>query len=111
VEIVVHGAYLASVVMFMLALQRMGRVRTARQGNTLAAGAMLLAVVRRRRDGRIDPSDRSRPRRRRCRDAAPVRVPMPRMPDGRIVKRRAASPRAGRHLATYARSESSSTRA
>ncbi len=55
-EPLVHAAYLASVVMFMLALQRMGRVRTARQGNALAAGAMLLAVVASFVEmGRIDP--------------------------------------------------------
>jgi NAD(P) transhydrogenase subunit beta len=40
-----HLGYLASVVMFMLALIRMSRVRTAGGANTLAASAMALAVV------------------------------------------------------------------
>jgi NAD(P) transhydrogenase subunit beta len=37
--------YLASVVMFMVAILRMSRVRTAWGGNVLAAAAMLLAIV------------------------------------------------------------------
>ena len=37
--------YLISVVMFMLAIMRMSKVRTARSGNFLAAVAMLLCVV------------------------------------------------------------------
>jgi NAD(P) transhydrogenase subunit beta len=40
-----HLGYLASVVMFMLALIRMSRVKTAGGANTLAASAMALAVV------------------------------------------------------------------
>ena len=37
--------YLASVVLFILGLKRLAKVKTARQGNTLSAGAMLLAVL------------------------------------------------------------------
>ncbi len=43
--IIANFGYLASVVMFMLAIMRMGKVKTARSGNHLAAAAMLLAVV------------------------------------------------------------------
>ncbi len=41
----VHLAYLASVALFVVGLKRLARVRTARQGNLLLAGGMLLAVV------------------------------------------------------------------
>ena len=37
--------YLTSAVLFIFGLKRLGRVRTARGGNTLAAFAMLLAVL------------------------------------------------------------------
>ena len=40
--VVAHLGYLCSVVMFMLGIMRLGKVRTARGGNTLAASAMLL---------------------------------------------------------------------
>ena len=40
-----HVLYLISVVCFMLGIMRMGKVRTARSGNALAALAMLLAIV------------------------------------------------------------------
>jgi NAD(P) transhydrogenase subunit beta len=43
--ILANFGYLASVVMFILAIMRMGRVKTARSGNLLAAGAMLLAIT------------------------------------------------------------------
>ncbi len=42
---IVPLAYLLSAVMFILGLKRLGRVRTARRGNTLAAIAMLIAIV------------------------------------------------------------------
>jgi len=49
--------YLISVVMFILAIMRMGRVKTARSGNTMAAAAMLLAVVSSFVEmGKIDPT-------------------------------------------------------
>jgi len=38
-------AYLASAVLFVLGLKRLGSPATAREGNTLASGAMLLAVA------------------------------------------------------------------
>ncbi|MCA8916805.1 MAG: NAD(P)(+) transhydrogenase (Re/Si-specific) subunit beta [Planctomycetes bacterium] len=44
-HLLANFGYLVSVVMFMLAIMRMGRVKTARSGNFLAALAMLLAVV------------------------------------------------------------------
>ena len=43
--VVVPLIYLASAVLFIVGLKRMTKVRTARAGNTMAAGAMLLAVV------------------------------------------------------------------
>ena len=52
-----HLGYLASVVMFMLALIRMSRVKTAGGANTLAASAMALAVVSQLVElGSIDPT-------------------------------------------------------
>ena len=44
-SIVVPVIYLASSVMFIFGLKRLGKVKTARSGNTLAAMAMLLAVL------------------------------------------------------------------
>jgi H+-translocating NAD(P) transhydrogenase subunit beta len=43
--LVAHSLYIVSVVCFMVAIQRMSRVRSALGGNHLAAVAMLLAVV------------------------------------------------------------------
>ncbi len=43
--VVVPLIYLLSAVLFIFGLKRLGRVRTARQGNGIAALAMLLAVV------------------------------------------------------------------
>jgi NAD(P) transhydrogenase subunit beta len=40
-----HLCFLVSVVIFMLGIMRLSKVRTARTGNLMAAGAMLLAVV------------------------------------------------------------------
>ncbi|MEZ5992609.1 MAG: NAD(P)(+) transhydrogenase (Re/Si-specific) subunit beta [Planctomycetota bacterium] len=40
-----NAGYLVSVVLFMLGIMRMGKVKTARSGNQLAGGAMLLAMV------------------------------------------------------------------
>ncbi len=37
--------YLISSVMFTLGIKRLSKVKTARQGNTLASAAMLLAVI------------------------------------------------------------------
>ncbi len=49
--------YLVSVILFILAIMRMGRVKTARSGNTMAAVAMLLAVVSSFVEmGQIDPT-------------------------------------------------------
>jgi H+-translocating NAD(P) transhydrogenase subunit beta len=44
-ELIAHFGYITSVILFMIGIMRMGRIRTARSGNLLAAGAMLLAVV------------------------------------------------------------------
>ncbi|MGE0708053.1 MAG: NAD(P)(+) transhydrogenase (Re/Si-specific) subunit beta [Planctomycetota bacterium] len=44
-EDLVQIAYLAAIVLFIFGIKRMGRVRTARGGNGLAALAMLIAVV------------------------------------------------------------------
>ena len=44
-ELLAHALYLVSVVMFMVAILRMSKVRTALSGNHMAAVAMLLAVV------------------------------------------------------------------
>jgi len=44
-QVVANLAYLVSVLCFMLGIMRMGRVKTARSGNRLAGGAMLLAVI------------------------------------------------------------------
>ncbi len=44
-EAVVRIAYLVAAVLFILGLKQLGRVRTARRGNQLAAVAMLIAVV------------------------------------------------------------------
>ena len=43
--VIVPLIYLASAILFMLGLKRLSKVRTARNGNRLAALAMLLAVV------------------------------------------------------------------
>ncbi|MCB9934042.1 MAG: NAD(P)(+) transhydrogenase (Re/Si-specific) subunit beta [Planctomycetes bacterium] len=51
-----NAGYLASVLMFMFGIMRMGKVKTARSGNQLAAGAMLLAMVSQFVEmGRIEP--------------------------------------------------------
>jgi NAD(P) transhydrogenase subunit beta len=42
---IVKLAYLVAIVLFILGIKRLGRVRTARQGNAFAALAMLIAVV------------------------------------------------------------------
>jgi NAD(P) transhydrogenase subunit beta len=44
-EILIPLAYLLSAVLFILGIKGLTRVRTARRGNLLGAGAMLLAVV------------------------------------------------------------------
>jgi NAD(P) transhydrogenase subunit beta len=44
-ELSAHGCYLASIVLFMVGIQRMSKVRTATSGNHLAMLGMLLAVV------------------------------------------------------------------
>ena len=44
-ELLAQFGYIASVVLFIVSIQRMSRVRSARSGNHLAAVAMLLAVV------------------------------------------------------------------
>ena len=44
-KILANFGYLASVVMFILAIMRLSKVRTARGANMLAAGAMLLAII------------------------------------------------------------------
>jgi H+-translocating NAD(P) transhydrogenase subunit beta len=44
-ELIAHFGYITSVILFMLGIMRLGRVKTARSGNMLAAGAMLLAVI------------------------------------------------------------------
>jgi H+-translocating NAD(P) transhydrogenase subunit beta len=44
-ELLAHGAYLASIVLFMVSIQRMSKVRTALAGNRLAMLAMALAVA------------------------------------------------------------------
>jgi H+-translocating NAD(P) transhydrogenase subunit beta len=43
--LIANAGYLASVLMFMFGIMRMGKVKTARSGNQLAAGAMLLAII------------------------------------------------------------------
>ena len=44
-EVVVPLTYLLSAVLFIFGLKRLSRVRTARRGNTIAAIAMLLAIL------------------------------------------------------------------
>ncbi|MEM9694563.1 MAG: NAD(P)(+) transhydrogenase (Re/Si-specific) subunit beta [Myxococcota bacterium] len=44
-ETLANLAYLLSSVLFVFGLKQLGRVKTARQGNTLAAAAMLFAVI------------------------------------------------------------------
>jgi NAD(P) transhydrogenase subunit beta len=44
-ELLAHFGYIVSILMFMFGIMYMGKVRTAKFGNRLAAGAMLLAVV------------------------------------------------------------------
>ncbi len=44
-ELLAHFGYIVSILMFMFGIMQMGRVKTAKQGNRLAAGAMLLAVI------------------------------------------------------------------
>ncbi|MAF65346.1 MAG: NAD synthetase [Planctomycetes bacterium] len=41
----IQGAYMASALLFILGISRLGRVRSARAGNRIAALAMLVAVV------------------------------------------------------------------
>ncbi|MGI9037280.1 MAG: NAD(P)(+) transhydrogenase (Re/Si-specific) subunit beta [Gemmatimonadota bacterium] len=45
IGLLIQLAYLASAVLFIVGLKRLGSPRTARQGNALAAAGMLLAVV------------------------------------------------------------------
>lgn len=40
-----NAGYLASVLLFMFGIMRMGKVKTARSGNQMAAGAMILAMI------------------------------------------------------------------
>ena len=44
-EILVSLAYLLAIVLFIFGIKRLGKVRTARSGNTLASLAMLIAVI------------------------------------------------------------------
>ncbi|MBP9892294.1 MAG: NAD(P)(+) transhydrogenase (Re/Si-specific) subunit beta [Planctomycetes bacterium] len=44
-EVGAHLMYILSVIMFMLAIMRMSKVKTARSGNWLAMGAMFLAMA------------------------------------------------------------------
>ena len=44
-QIAAHVCYLASVLMFIFGIMMLSKVKTARRGNLLAAGAMLIAVV------------------------------------------------------------------
>ncbi len=44
-ELLAHFGYILSILMFMFGIMMMGRVKTAKNGNRLAALAMLLAVV------------------------------------------------------------------
>ncbi len=44
-DVASHLIYLVSVVVFMLGIMRMSRVKTARWGNQMAAGAMFLACI------------------------------------------------------------------
>ncbi len=44
-EVGAHLMYITSVILFMLAIMRMGKVKTARSGNWLAVGAMFLAIA------------------------------------------------------------------
>jgi len=44
-ELIAHGCYIVSVILFMLGIMRLSKVRTARSGNLMAASAMLLAVI------------------------------------------------------------------
>ncbi|MBX3461110.1 MAG: NAD(P)(+) transhydrogenase (Re/Si-specific) subunit beta [Planctomycetes bacterium] len=44
-ELLAHFGYIVSILMFMVGIMLMGRVKTAKNGNRLAAGAMLLAVI------------------------------------------------------------------
>ncbi|MBZ0137124.1 MAG: NAD(P)(+) transhydrogenase (Re/Si-specific) subunit beta [Planctomycetes bacterium] len=44
-DLIAHAGYLASVLLFMFGIMRMGKVRTARSGNQMAAGAMVLAMI------------------------------------------------------------------
>ncbi|PIE17996.1 MAG: NAD synthetase [Proteobacteria bacterium] len=41
----VHGSYLIAAALFIIGLQRLGKVRTARSGNAYAAVGMLIAVI------------------------------------------------------------------
>jgi H+-translocating NAD(P) transhydrogenase subunit beta len=45
IELLAHALYLASIVGFIVGIQRMARVKTSRQGNHLAAIAMALAIA------------------------------------------------------------------
>ena len=40
-----HVAYLVAIVLFIFGIKRLGKVRTAKSGNRLAALAMLLVVI------------------------------------------------------------------
>ncbi|MCA8938823.1 MAG: NAD(P)(+) transhydrogenase (Re/Si-specific) subunit beta [Planctomycetes bacterium] len=44
-EVFSHLLYLASIIMFMLGIMRLGKVKTAANGNRLAMAAMLVAVI------------------------------------------------------------------
>ncbi|HRJ79989.1 MAG TPA: NAD(P)(+) transhydrogenase (Re/Si-specific) subunit beta, partial [Planctomycetota bacterium] len=55
-ESLAEFGFIASVIMFMLAIMRMSKVKTARSGNWLAAGAMALAVISQFvEEGQINP--------------------------------------------------------
>ncbi|MDC1141629.1 NAD(P)(+) transhydrogenase (Re/Si-specific) subunit beta [Planctomycetota bacterium] len=44
-ELLAHVGYIISIVLFMVGIMRLGKIKTARSGNQLAAAAMLVAVV------------------------------------------------------------------
>ncbi len=44
-QLLAHAGYLISIILFILGIMRLGKVKTARSGNQLAALAMLVAVV------------------------------------------------------------------
>lgn len=44
-QLLAHVGYLISITLFMVGIMRLGKVKTARSGNRLAAAAMLVAVI------------------------------------------------------------------